>query len=535
MKEILLIFSIFLVTPSHALFSKWLKNTDLNNPSNWDRGNLPCGNDRMILPDDGPIVFMQLNTTIQELVLPRDVELVFGSYATLGFTNDPDHSAACLDSGTDITFNASHPADWIDPNNWCPTDTEKGPCKTLPQLDSERIPCITDDVIFPTGSSYYVNLGSKLNIEINTLKVSGQAFSTPSFQNFLASEKGGDIFPVPATGSRSSVNILRRRCNDPTGCGCGNDQGQILSAICQVQSVRCNRPRCKYPITPVGHCCGICGGMLNITYGTGFNLANLKNGIQRNFLYGKEAYSNVQYIVSKRSDNKIQMVLQDNDGKISSGVAMTIYNELKSDIANGGYKYGITDVRVQTAAGGGSTFDGKTSAHTGTRSMAGGSVAGITIGVLLGVIIIICIGYYIYINRNSQTSDDGTGFTAQVFNQFNRFNVSQKRKPQVSVPPSIGYTWGSHDSGVSSVSGQTSQGFENPIYGSVALQDMKPIELEPTDFAMMTDTQPVNQGFDNPLYDTDHQESLFGDPTVVENPELPTVMTLGPSNQDTDA
>lgn len=56
------------VSPAQALYSKWLRNTDLNNPYNWDRGNLPCGNDRMIIPDDSPVVFMQLNTTIRELV-----------------------------------------------------------------------------------------------------------------------------------------------------------------------------------------------------------------------------------------------------------------------------------------------------------------------------------------------------------------------------------------------------------------------------------------------------------------------------------
>jgi len=74
----------------------------------------------------------------------------------------------------EITFNASHPADWFDPENWCPTDTEQGPCRTIALLDSERIPCVTDDVVFPKGSSYYVNLGSNYNIQMNTLKVSGK-------------------------------------------------------------------------------------------------------------------------------------------------------------------------------------------------------------------------------------------------------------------------------------------------------------------------------------------------------------------------
>ena len=41
-------------------------------------------------------------------------------------------------------------------------------------LDSEKIPCRTNDVVFPTGSSYYVNLGTGLPLNIRTLKVSGK-------------------------------------------------------------------------------------------------------------------------------------------------------------------------------------------------------------------------------------------------------------------------------------------------------------------------------------------------------------------------
>ena len=73
----------------------------------------------------------------------------------------------------DITFNASHPADWFDPDNWCPMESEQGSCKSMAQLDTEKIPCQTDHVVFPTGSSYYVDLGTNMNIKINTLKVSG--------------------------------------------------------------------------------------------------------------------------------------------------------------------------------------------------------------------------------------------------------------------------------------------------------------------------------------------------------------------------
>lgn len=531
---------LLLVSGSVGQYKKWLRNTDLNNPYNWDRGNLPCGNDRMILPDDAPVVFMQLNTTIQELVLPRNGELVFGSYASLAFTNEPDHSAACLDSGTDITFNASHPADWLDPLNWCPIETEQGPCMSAFFLDSEQIPCETDNVLFPTGSSYFVNLGSYVDIRVNTLKISGKAYSTTTFHDFLATQNGQNIFPAPPSGSRSTVTIRRQRCTDVTGCGCGNDQGQVLSAVCGFQSTRCRRPQCSKTIKPVGHCCPVCGGMLNISFGVGFDFNTLKNGLQRNFIDNEDANKNVQYIVSKRSDGKIQVVLLDDDGGQSSKVAAAMFVDIKNDISNGGVKYAVTKVTMQSSTSqglsGGDT-GGSASAHTGGKSteMGRGSVAGITIGILIAVIIAVAVGFFLYRNKN-RNPDDTSGFTASVFNTFNRFNASQQRNPQVSVPPFVGFSWGSRDSGLSSISGATSQGFDNPIYGSMPTEHMQAMELEmtPSDLGSMPETQP-DRGFDNPLYDTDHQESLFSDPTEVENPELPTVMTLGSSHHDTDA
>lgn len=35
------------------------------------------------------------------------------------------------------------------------------------------------------------------------------------------------MFPLPNNGQRSSVTIQRRPCNDPTGCMCGNNKGEV--------------------------------------------------------------------------------------------------------------------------------------------------------------------------------------------------------------------------------------------------------------------------------------------------------------------
>ena len=38
-------------------------------------------------------------------ILPVNGEIVFGSFATLAFTNEQDHSASCLGSGAGKTYN----------------------------------------------------------------------------------------------------------------------------------------------------------------------------------------------------------------------------------------------------------------------------------------------------------------------------------------------------------------------------------------------------------------------------------------------
>ncbi|XP_052767678.1 protein amnionless-like [Mya arenaria] len=523
------LFCLFLSRVGDCQFVRWIRNTDLNNPANWDRGNLPCGNDRMIIPDDSPVVYMQINTTIQELVVPMSGEIIFGSWAGLGFTNNPDHSAACLDSGSDITFNASHPAQWVDPTNWCPVATEIGPCEPRPLLDTERVPCAMDHVIFPTGSSYYVDLGSNLDIQVNTIKVSGKAYSSSTFRDFLSTENGRNIFTQPNSGPRSTVTINRRRCTDQTGCICGNDKGMLYTTLCSIQKNRCARPACTMPFIPVGHCCPVCGGMLNLTYGTGFNFNTLKTSIQRNFLDNKVEYQSVQYIVSKRSDGKVQMVLMDRDGVTSSKVATNIMADITADIRGGGMKYALVSASLQTSTAGSHHGPWSPSAHTGGQpSMSRGSVAGITIGCLIGLLLLAGAGFLFH--RHTKTSE-GSGFSARMFDTFNRFTASSRGNTQEPMPPSVGFRWDSHDSGLASIGGGSSQGFENPTYGITPMQHVKSMEMEVRS-DVMTENQPIDYGFDNPLYDSVHQESLFTDPATVENPQLPTVMTLGDQGQD---
>ena len=74
----------------------------------------------------------------------------------------------------EVEYNVTFASDWFDFNNWCETEHESSPCITRSMLDSERVPCQNDDVVFSRDGSYFVNLESNIEVKINTLKISGR-------------------------------------------------------------------------------------------------------------------------------------------------------------------------------------------------------------------------------------------------------------------------------------------------------------------------------------------------------------------------
>ena len=75
---------------------------------------------------------------------------------------------------SDIEFNVTYPRDWFDPKNWCETASETGSCQSATVLETERVPCSSDDVVFPSGKSFFVNVDTGANITIKTIKITGK-------------------------------------------------------------------------------------------------------------------------------------------------------------------------------------------------------------------------------------------------------------------------------------------------------------------------------------------------------------------------
>ncbi|KAK3093510.1 hypothetical protein FSP39_016612 [Pinctada imbricata] len=476
-----------------AVYKRWVPNANFANPANWNAGRPPCGNDRVVLHEESAAVYVQTNTTIKELTLPMNGEVVFGANSILAFTDTPDHSASCSHYDGVVEFNVTYPRDWFDPRNWCQTSSETGSCQSVSVLDSERVPCSSDDVVFPRENSYF-------------------AYTTSTFQTFLNTDSGNRMFPVPPVGGRSTVTVQRRPCNDPTGCACENDQTEILNRICKIQTPHCSKAQCLTVLKPIGSCCDLCGAVMVMEYGAGFRMSNLRDGLHRNVLDKSDDYKDMNYIVSKTHTGEIQIVLSDVNGKNAAAAGQAMYKEIQNDISSGGFKYSIKKVTIETSEGGGSKGPTAGKQVSPSESMPGGEIAGIIIALIVVLVIILVAAFFIYRRKTRQNPDD-LGF--KVFDKIS-FKKPNFRKPRVEVPPSFGFRYGNAET-----VGPSTQGFDNPMYGNNPLEQEKPMEIEmmPTASPFEEEEQPSfdsSRGFDNPLYDiSPQQESLFADPTSV--------------------
>uniref|UniRef100_A0A0B7AXU5 Protein amnionless n=1 Tax=Arion vulgaris TaxID=1028688 RepID=A0A0B7AXU5_9EUPU len=497
---------VLLFGSANSIYKRWLRDTNFDNPNNWNTKRTPCGNDVTIIPDDSPVVYVQLNTTIKELVLPRNGELILGPNFQLIFSETPVEG--CEDAGGDVEFTAVHPESWLNPDNWCSAPTERGACDVKRLLDVDKVPCNYDDVIFPRDHSYFIDLSEDTPIlSAKTVKISGTTFTTFSLKNFFNSSEGRRIFRLPATGTRRNrINITRRACDDARGCACGNDRAEIAKVICSHAEKSCTRARCSQTIQPVGSCCKMCGAVFNITRGYGFNFNSFTADLTSKL--NDAAYSGVNLTSSVTGEGWVQVVLTDLTGKKSALFAKFLLQEFNKDLASGGHEYAIDGVQLSLAT---NQVEPSHSEHTGV-AMSGGSIAGIVFGVLFIIIIIAVVVVLVIFRR--------TGRKIPVPNMHN-FQL-----PSMPVFPS--FPRRGHRATARVIPGVFSQphtashidpGFANPLYDSSPFDDGNTTMKEMDVFSGSIEEQPTfdisEGGFQNPLFGTSGA-SVFADPSDVQ-------------------
>ncbi|XP_062840964.1 protein amnionless [Trichomycterus rosablanca] len=364
--------------PAFALYRQWIPDTNFENATNWDKGSVPCGSDQVVFPAHGKVaVYVQEAHTLSGMGLPVDGEFILASGA--GFSISQGQDPGCGDGGT-TQFRDSDSLKWFNPVLWKAAssldDLHNGPY--LFSVHEESVPCQYDDVVFRDGSSFRVDISShEESISVKSVSVLGKKFSSNSeFSQYASSPLGKLQFH----GS-STLRVGGSPCGDITGCECGNSGNRHL--ICA--TVNCLHLDCKKPLTPVGHCCDVCGAIMTIHFSNGFSLESYRQRLQHLFL-GLPKYKSIQMALSKVSvtqrllgvipyyvTHKIQVVLLDqNTGSQSGKLAEALAWDILGDINAQGSHMGIDSAEFHASSGASSDKSG----------MGAGEVAGIILGTL---------------------------------------------------------------------------------------------------------------------------------------------------------
>nr|XP_033809179.1 protein amnionless isoform X3 [Geotrypetes seraphini] len=260
---------LLLINVAGAAYKQWVPNTNFENASNWDKNRVPCVGGTIVFENDKKLsVLVQSMHSITEMYIPWDGEFILASGS--GFAAYTTHSSSDpgCETGSITTFRDADSYQWLDPTLWHTAssidDLESG--NYLFSVHEESVPCQYDDVIFPTGNSFRVNIQSSNQMtELKSISLMGQKFTRDAdFARYMQSNTAKQQFH-----GQGSLKVTNTKCSDQTGCSCGNsgDHENICSALLQHSENECPGVVCMYPLRPVGHCCDICGESFGIVRG----------------------------------------------------------------------------------------------------------------------------------------------------------------------------------------------------------------------------------------------------------------------------
>lgn len=464
-KDLLLLFS--LIGAASGLYKQWIPNTNYENETNWDKGTVPCGNDRVeFLAQRKVSVFVETVHAVQEMRLPIDGEFILNPGAGFYVISGKDPSCG---AGVTANFRDSESLQWYDPALWqaAATSDDLHGGNLLFAVHEESVPCRHDDVVFAAGTSFRVDTSSsESTVPVKTVSLLGKKFDDGGdFSQHLGSRLGQLQFH----GS-SAVTVGYAGCQDPSGCDCGNSVNH--QRICQ--AVTCASASCQTPLRPVGHCCHICGAIVTVRYADGFSLETYRQRLRHLFL-SMPQYKSIRLGMSKvfRSrhlfgvvpfglEAEIQVVLLDGDhGTLAESLAEDIVKDANAHSSN----LGITAADFRASSGSGSSNNTASSA---------GTVVGIVFGLLIVISLAIVLALLI-----------------------RKGVVKRPTLPSLPSLPSLSFT---RSRDVGELGGTLDLGYDNPMFNKPSFMPEAPglYGTEGIQSIAMTQT---GVHFVNPVYD----------------------------------
>lgn len=457
-----LIICVLSVRYSGGVTKTWTRDTNFDNPYNWDLARVPCSNDRVIIPSqvESAIRLKDGSTKMKELVLPTNGEIMLPLTGSLLITGDSRAKDKC--PGEDIVFTRSWAAAWLDPANW----KTEGRAATDPVPHLERIPCTHDHIVFPEGSSFRVRL-PEVVVTVGTISLLGQEMSPSQWKEALVSEPGERQF-VSGEGDYTRISSVvitgEDSCPDKTGCSCAGHP-ELRTAVCTHTRNRdgdcydSGQAACVSPVQPLGHCCAFCGAYLLLEYSTS-NLALDRLRSLLNSYLRQEKYSKVVGHIGKPAmvdddlRNRLQVILADVEGY--RGDCNDLANILASKVRNSEY-FGVTGVTVYMAG-------------EAKYLSTWGSVLGTIFGTFIAALIAMGIIYFAFVAYRQ----DWWVLPAETF-LFARFENAPSESEEALESRVEVLPGGPQKPDKPSPSQPPPAAFDNPMYGNTKIEERKAI------------------------------------------------------------
>ncbi|XP_064024620.1 protein amnionless isoform X3 [Pogoniulus pusillus] len=426
MKRLFLLLCVLqLLASVIAVYKQWIPNTNFETASNWDAGRVPCARDLVRFWRNKVVsVFVSSPHALTDMVrqhlapwegsatshlgptvlshhqyLPLNGEFVLASGA--GFAAfDGSWDPGC-DSGATVRFADAEHHTWFDPTLWQAVSHGVVPeaNRHIFSVDEERVPCQYDDVIFQPETSFRINIDSSQQvIHLHSISLMGQEFSSPeAWEEYVQ----GPSAPLQFHGN-GTLQVTGTRCPDKSGCACGNapDGHRICAALLRASGSQCPVPTCQNPLQPLGHCCKVCGAIINLDFTPDFDLQKYQDRLLQ-VLLSQPKYGSVRMAISKvhkaqtflgviprSSTPLIQIVLVDDGAGAQTGTTVEqLAAGIMEDVAQHGEALGISNGKMEVSTS--DTSSGQAGSHISSRITAG-TIMGLLFGLLLlgGILIL---------------------------------------------------------------------------------------------------------------------------------------------------
>lgn len=275
---------------------------------------------------DGFLYIDSQQHQLQEIVLPTDGAFVLPTQSNVRFIHS--NSKQCESDGNVANYLGKSKRLWFSTTSW---QTE-GESVNVAKPDVYKIPCECDTVEFPSENIYTVDLQYVDEIVVNKMLINDR--TADNIEQFLETSLGQKMF-----ANSEAVHFHDGFCQPQKYCGCHNHIRfrKYTDILCEEESKYCREPHCFDPIKPDGHCCPICGAILNFEIGDtcDFNMTNMNEVGRklRRFRNGKYLNKLDYYagMIPGRANDKniVQLVVAEVDDY--SGISVEFMDFLTKD------------------------------------------------------------------------------------------------------------------------------------------------------------------------------------------------------------